>query len=561
MKCRYIEDIISCDEDSLCIEKSEEIKKHINTCTQCRNYLGAIMVSKNYINNEPKMDRYFYMKVINAVDANRYKKSNLTFKVLSFLERLKPILKASFGTMAVFGLVAILITNGIFNNLNILNIGNKNNTSNSDSPTNLSILHTSGQNIVTGDGKIFNIRGVTLTNNFWGNWVNGVSDKLQAEGKDPVIRPLVQDAWTLTEGDFDRIKALGCNTVLYDINYQLFAQDNPKRMDNIEKLKNHIRRFSSMDIYTAIMLMAPPGLDTSNDIYEKYKAGSTRIKSVFEDDIYYEQWINMWKYLANELKDFKGIAGYGVINQPRAPSNKEGGIELFRTRLNNVCKEIRKIDKKHIIFVPEYNSREANPGESYWNDKTQNNSIDKGEQGIIWERGLVKVNASNIVYLFQFFEPYNFVNNGLENFDSSILDSQVKNRFEWAKNIGKSPLLTEYGICRVNSIDKRVEWMETVHNIFNKYGISASYFQYKSSVGAYVSMKTGFNSIYGEYVGWENELKFNSNSFANESIAIAAKENHFSEVFEKYYLKNDNLETISILDNQPLLSSLQDFWK
>jgi len=73
-----------------------------------------------------------------------------------------------------------------------------------------------------------------------------------------------------------------------------------------------------MDIYTAVMLMAPPGLDSINDAYEKYKHGSERIKSVFEDDTYYEQWVEMWKYLAEELKDFKGVAGYGLINQPRA---------------------------------------------------------------------------------------------------------------------------------------------------------------------------------------------------------------------------------------------------
>jgi len=88
-------------------------------------------------------------------------------------------------------------------------------------------LRTDGQNIVTGTGEIFHIRGVTLTNNFWGNWVNGESEKLQSQGMDPIIRPLVQDAWVLTDDDFERIKDLGCNTVLYDINYQLFAEDNP----------------------------------------------------------------------------------------------------------------------------------------------------------------------------------------------------------------------------------------------------------------------------------------------------------------------------------------------
>jgi len=73
------------------------------------------------------------------------------------------------------------------------------------------------------------------------------------------------------------------------------------------------------------------------------------------------------------------------------------------------------------------------------------------ERKNIWERGLVK-----------FFEPY---------------------------------CLTEYGISRVNSVDKRVQWLETVHDIFDKYGISASYFQYKNAVGAFINVKTGFNQL------------------------------------------------------------------
>lgn len=566
MKCSYIEDIINYDEGSLSIERSEEIKKHIKTCEECRKLLGSLMISRKYIVKEPKMDEYFYMKVINAVDSNRYKRTKLTYKLLSFIEKQKPILKASFGVIAVvLALVMLTKFSGMIGNFSILNIENTNhnNNFNSDSPTNLSFLQTKGQNIVTADGKAFNIRAVTLTNNFWGNWINGVSEKLQEDANDPVIRPLVQDSWVLTEDDFKRIKNLGCNTVLYDINYQLFAKDNPNRLDNMEKLKNHIRRFSSMNIYTAIMLMAPPGLDSTNDIYEMYKPGTNRVKSVFEDDAYYSLWIDMWKYLANELKDFRGVAGYGLINQPRVPSNKEGGIEIFKTRLNNVCKEIRKIDKKHLIFIPEYNSREANPGESYWDNKTNSYAVDNGEQAINWERGLVKVNESNIVYLFQFFEPYNFVNDGIGSFDPSTLEAQVKNRSDWAKDTGHAPLLTEYGISRVNKIDKRQEWLDTVHTIFNKYGISASYFHYKTSTGAYVNMETGYNPIYGEYTGWKNEITLKNGvySFLNEGAAKAAKDNHFIEALENYYLKDNKIEPVSMLDNQPLLNSLQKFWK
>ncbi|WP_265442740.1 cellulase family glycosylhydrolase [Acetivibrio straminisolvens] len=553
--------LINCEPEYLCDEETEKINEHITACKDCRNYLGALAISKNYIAKEPEIDKYFYMKVINAIDADRYKKPKLTFLVLSLLERLKPALKASLGTLAILVSVTLLITGGIFDNLGNWVGKNNNYPSNTGELTNLTLLQTKGQNIVTENGEIFNIRGVTLTNNFWGNWVDGESEKLQSEGMDPTIRPLVQDSWVLTDADFERIENLGCNTVLYDINYQLFAKDNPNRDENLKKLKEHIKRFSSMDIYTAVMLMAPPGLDTPNDIYERFKHGSERIKSVFEDDTYYQQWIDMWKYLANELKDFKGVAGYGVICQPRAPSESEGGIEIFRERLNNICKEIRKIDKNHIIFVPEYNSREANPGESYWNEKTASYTIDNGEQGIIWERGFAKVNTSNIVYLFNFFEPYSFVNDGVGDFDAESLESQVKDRLEWAKNVGKAPLLSEYGISRVNSTDKRVEWLETVHNIFDKYGISASYFQYKNAVNSFVNVKTGFNALYGEYVTWETEIRLNPFSFTSDYVATSAKENHFEEALREYYIKDNYFVKISLLDNEPILETLQNFWK
>ncbi|NLD47764.1 MAG: cellulase family glycosylhydrolase [Clostridiaceae bacterium] len=562
MKCSYYEDIINYDEGSLNTERAEQIKKHIQTCEECRSFLGALIISRKYIANEPKMDKYFYMKVLDAVDKNRYKNNKTTYKLLHYIGKLKP----AFGAIAAVFVVVLLINfSRFFGGINVpYTDKTKDNSEYSwNVDTNLDFLKTKGQNIVTSKGEIFRIKGVTLTNNFWGNWVDGVSEKLQSEGKDPVIRPAVQDSWVLTEEDFERIKSLGCNTILYDINYQLFAEDNPDRADNVEKLKSHISRFSEMDIYTAVMLMAPPGLDSANDIYEMYRPGPDRIKSVFEDDTYYSQWVSMWKFLANELKDFKGVAGYGIINQPRVPANEEGGIEIFNNRLNNVCKEIRKIDKNHIIFVPEYNSREANPGESYHDSKTNSLKVEAGEQGVIWERGLVKVSTANVVYLFHFFEPYDFVNNGIGNFDASILEEQVENRANWAKEIGNAPLMTEYGVSRVNSMDQRLKWLETVHSIYNKYSISASYFQYKTSTGAYVDMKTGFNPIYGEYINWDREitLKDGSYVFNYEEAAKTAKDNNFVEVLEEFYLKNNSIETVSLLDNKLLLDKLKEFWE
>ncbi|TYQ17961.1 UNVERIFIED_CONTAM: hypothetical protein Cloal_0356 [Acetivibrio alkalicellulosi] len=563
MKCSFLKEIINYDENSVSIDTNKKLQKHISTCKECKEYLEALMISKKYIVKEPEVNKNFYKQVLNSVDSNRYKKKKINIILMQYFEKLKPVIKYSLGSVAVIcAVVIILVSKALISDWDI--VGNKKNVDYFNSnETNLNFLQTNGHDIITADGKPFKINGITLTNNFWGNWVEGVSEKLRIEGKDPVVRPQVQDPWVLTENDFERIKNLDCNTVLYGINYELFAEDNPYRSSNMASLKNHINNFASMEIYTAIMLMAPPGLDSTNDLYEMYKPGSIRIKSVFEDDIYYSQWINMWKYIAEELKGFTSVAGYGIINQPRVPSDEDGGIEVFTERLNNICKEIRKIDKKRIIFVPEYNSREANPGEPYWDSITNSYKVDNGDQGIIWERGFVQVKQPNIVYLFHFFEPYDFVTSGINDFDTFALEEQVEHRANWVKGIGNSPMLVEYGISRVNSIDKRLRWLETVHTIFQKYGVSYSYFHYKASAGSYVSMETGFNAIYGEYINWQNEITLKNGSyvFNYEDASQAAKENNFVSALEKYFLKDNVIEPVSLLDNEPIIDSLREFWK
>jgi len=51
--------------------------------------------------------------------------------------------------------------------------------------------------------------------------------------------------------------------------------------------------------------MAPPGLDSINDAYEKYKHGSERIKSVFEDDTYYRTVVRCGSIWPKNLKTLK----------------------------------------------------------------------------------------------------------------------------------------------------------------------------------------------------------------------------------------------------------------
>ena len=436
-----------------------------------------------------------------------------------------------------------------------------------DSPdlshTKCSLLHTQGSDIVTADGKRIILKGLALSNNDWGNWVNGVSEKLQAQGMDPLVRPEVQDAWVLTDEDFERIGKLGLNCVRYCFNNQLFAAGNPHKDENLEKLRRHIERFAAMNIYTVLNCNMSPGLDTANEAVEKNKPRAQRLKSVFEDDEYFQQWVSMWQTVAAALKNTPGLAGYEITNEPRMPSDKEGGAAKFQACLEKLCEAIRAMDPDHILFVPENDSREANPGESYWDDVTKSNKVDQGEGGVLWDHAFHKVNLPNIVYVFHFYLPWNFCDQGLGTYSLSDLDPPIKERVDWAANNGPVPLIaTEYGITRINSPEKRVAWLLAVQGLFNQYGISATCWCYKGQINPYTGVDRGFYPLWGEWTDWASEGALSDGSYQfNSWSKDPAQKSGFDQVVEKYYLKDGKIQPISLLDNEKILECLQDYWK
>jgi endoglucanase len=356
---------------------------------------------------------------------------------------------------------------------------------------------------------------------------------------------------------------LRLNCVRYCINYQLFAEDNPEREANLQKLKGHIERFASLNIYTILTLFIAPGLDSQNDGVEIQKPGPDRIRSVFEDNERFREWVLMWKFVASEVKDIPGLAGYEVINEPRVPCRKEGGATQFQSRLSELCQEIRKMDPDHILLVPEQHSREADLGEQYWNPTANVLQTDKGEQGIIWEHAFHKVDASNVAYVFHFYDPYPFTARGEGNYDPTALASSIQKRIDWAEKNGPFPVIvTEYGITRANSSDKRTAWMKIVHELFGKYGISSTYWVYKGPIGAHMSTDREYFPLWGEWISWPNEIDVTEKGYQFKTWVVEpAKKNRFPNLVEQYFWKQGKLNPLSLLDNGPIVEKLQKYWK
>jgi hypothetical protein len=213
--------------------------------------------------------------------------------------------------------------------------------------------------------------------------------------------------------------------------------------------------------------------------------------------------------------------------------------------------------------VPEQNSREANPGERYWSQASNGFQTDRGEQGIVWEQAFHTVDVPNVVYVFHFYDPYDFTANGEGSFDPAALEAAVKRRVEWAEKHGPFPLIvTEYGITRANAARARASWLDTVHGLFGAYGISSTYWVYKGPIGVDIDAARGFFPVWGEWVTWPNEIEVSEGRYRFAPWARErAEKNQFTQLVDAYFWKDGAVVSPSLLDNGSVLESLRAHWK
>jgi len=408
----------------------------------------------------------------------------------------------------------------------------------------LSWLRVKNLSVVDEYNHAFILNGINLSNNVWGNWVSGKSESLEAQGKDPLVRPIQQDGWVLNEADFERLSKLKPKVVRYSINYELFAEENEFRKSNMDLLKKHIKRFDELGVYAIVNLHLPPGLDVQSDNFERNKPAKTRLQSLFENDEFWQRTVKMWQYLAANLKDLPAVAGYSVYNEPRLPSEADGGIAHYQKRQNELVAAIRCIDKKHIVFIPEYNSREDNDE----------------KQSVIWERGFIKVSDANVVYVFSFYEPYEYTHLGRPGFNERQLDEYIQNKVNWAKSKGQAPILIcEYGVNRNQPVDKRLKYIKFIDGISKKYDLAAIYWEYKSSVNPFTK-PLWICGLFSEFLNTDKAIIFENGYYKYQDWAEKpAKENSFDALFRKYYYKTAS--SVSLIDNQTIWQSLHDSYK
>lgn len=216
-------------------------------------------------------------------------------------------------------------------------------------------LQVRGPEIVNGRGEVIRLRGFCL-----GGWMNmenfitgypGHESGFRAE----VARVLGEEKarlffdrflhYFIGEDDLRFLKELGCNAIRIPLNYRHFESDerpfqyNPGGFELLDKV---IGRASAERLYVILDLHAVQGWQNGG-WHSDNPCGVAHFwgQRVFEDRA-----IGLWQELARRYRGEPFVAGYDVMNEPRAPEAR-----LLNDFYRRVTNAIRAVDPDHILFL------------------------------------------------------------------------------------------------------------------------------------------------------------------------------------------------------------------
>lgn len=246
----------------------------------------------------------------------------------------------------------------------------------------LSFLQVEGRYIVDGQGRKVYLRGVNL-----GAWL--MMEGYFSHGRnfgEHIFR--VQFARCngqrqlkeftkeyrenfISYSDIKNIKIMGANCLRLPFNHRLISQEK-----DFSYLDQAIKWCKREGIYCILDLHAAPGAQNCD-----WHSDSDGKAGLWGDKKFQRQYWAIWRKVASRYKDEPTVAGYDLINEP-VPSNPKV-LPLFYKR---TIREIRKVDKKHILFLEAH---------------------DYGQQLDV----LKKPKDENIVYSIHVYQPLNFTFN------------------------------------------------------------------------------------------------------------------------------------------------------
>lgn len=252
-----------------------------------------------------------------------------------------------------------------------------------------------------------------------------ISDLIGADNTEKFYQAYLRNM--VTKGDIDSLKAWGFNSVRLPMHYNLFtlpvekepvAGKNTWLNEGFNLTDSLLKWCSQNQIYLILDLHAAPG-GQGND--RPIADVDTTKPQLWESDANRLKTVALWKKLAKRYSKEKWIGGYDLINETNYPM--EGNMPLLKLYLS-LTEEIRKVDKKHILFIegnkfandftgltPPWDDNMVYSFHKYWNPTTvetiqkfldlrEENDIplwmgESGENNNEWYRNAVSLFESN----------------------------------------------------------------------------------------------------------------------------------------------------------------------
>lgn len=222
-----------------------------------------------------------------------------------------------------------------------------------------------GPNLIAPNGEKFFIRGTNL-----GNWLNPegymFSFKRTSSARliDQAFREMVgpdftDEFWKLfkdnyiTREDIRYIRKTGMNTIRIPFHYKLFTDEDymglAVNQDGFQRIDSLVEWCRESEIYLILDMHDAPGGQTGDNIDDSY--GYPWLMTSEESQ---QQFIEIWKKIADHYKNEPVVLGYDFLNEPIAPYFGDD-MKMLNAALEPLYKRvvaaIREVDKNHIVML------------------------------------------------------------------------------------------------------------------------------------------------------------------------------------------------------------------
>lgn len=224
-------------------------------------------------------------------------------------------------------------------------------------------FHTEGKKLIDPSGNEIKLKGTNI-----GNWLvpEGYMFKMKEVNSPRKINELLYELvgpdslvkfWDdylthyITREDVKYLKQIGCNHVRLPFHYALFTDEMymGKRNAGFTYLDKFMEWCRQENVYVLLDMHCAPGGQTGDNIDDSFG-----YPYLFKSASSQQQFVDIWRKIAEKYKDDPIVIGYDLVNEPIAHYFDKEHHELASSLANlykTTITEIRKVDTNHTIFL------------------------------------------------------------------------------------------------------------------------------------------------------------------------------------------------------------------